>query len=174
MLCGGLKILQHFSTHFCLSQKRHLCISESLYSFCQRCHFCCKHIIFSAFNSLSVSLDICSVSLHIYVNLIYLHLIVICGCYVILLICFVPRQRRVEYLCLVLFLRSRLSRLARGVCALQSAVPRLTPGGCFPCIQFSILHPSLYIYVPFWRPSLAPICAATLVARCCVPHAALA
>ena len=36
------------------------------------------YYIFSV-NSLSVSLDICSISLHIYVNLIYLHFIVIYG-----------------------------------------------------------------------------------------------
>ena len=39
-------MLQLFTTRFCLPQNRHLCISASLYSFCQRCHFCFKHINF--------------------------------------------------------------------------------------------------------------------------------
>ena len=144
-----------------LSQKRHLCIAASLYSFCQRCHFCLKHIIFSAFNSLSVSLDICSVSLHIYVNLINLHFIVICGLLCDFINRYVLYRGNVALnICVLFSFCSFGSHLARGACARtrSSAAPRLTPGGCFPCIQFSILYPSLYIYVPFWRPNLAPIC----------------
>ena len=53
--------------------------------------------IFSAFNSLSVLLDICSVSLHIYVNLIYLHFIVIYGllCDFINMFCTEATSRRI-------------------------------------------------------------------------------
>ena len=149
--CGGPKILQHFSTRFCLSQKRHLCIAASLYSFCQRCHICLKHIIFSAFNSLSVSLDICSVSLHIYVNLIYRHFIVIYGllCGFIDMFCTEATSRSISVLRPLSALSAPSSRTWR--VRSSSAAPRLTPGGCFPCIQFSILHPRLHIYVPFWR-----------------------
>ena len=117
-----------------------------------------KHIIFSPFNSLSVSLDICSVSLHIYVNLIYLHFIVIYGllCDFINMFCTEVTSRSISVLRPLSALSAPSSRTWR--VRSSSAAPRLTPGGCFPCIQFTILHPSLHIYVPFWRPNLAPIC----------------
>ena len=123
--CGGLKVLQHFSTHFCLSQKRHLCIAASLYSFCQRCHFCRKHIIFSAFNSSSFSLDICSVSLHIYVNLIYLHFIVIYGllCDFINMFCTEVTSRCIS----VLRSLSALSALSTRTWRVRSSVSRPAP-----------------------------------------------
>ena len=87
--------------------------------------------------------------------------------YVILLICFVPRQRRVEYLCLVL---SLASQLARGVCARALFVSHLAPHAwwlfslAYNLLSFILTYTST---CPSGGPSLARICVATLVARCC-------
>ena len=81
--------------------------------------------------SSSVSLDICSVSLHIYVNLIYLHFIVIYG----LLCDFINvlyRGNVTLNICVSSSLCSLISHVAFVPVRSSSATSRHTPGGCFP------------------------------------------
>ena len=160
----------------CLCKRGYLCISASLYSFCQRCHLCFKHIIFPVFNSLSVSflVLICSVSLHIYVNLIYLHFIVIYGllCDFIHMFCTEATSRWISVSRSLFGFTPRTWRLCP--CPLRQP-PRASRLVVVPLaynlLSFILTYTST---CPYGGPRPAHYCVATLVARCSVPHAALA